>query len=73
MIGRADHPDRLPDVHIPMGADITAARQTAVYLAANMKSGFNVALSGDGFPIIMLESGRPLTAKEYATVHDGEL
>lgn len=72
LIGRLDNPDRLPDIQFSIGGDITTARQTAVYLAANMKDGFKVALQGDGFPSVYIDSGQPLTASEYAAIHDGE-
>jgi len=72
MIGRADNADHLPDVILPIGGDAYTARETAVYLAVNMKSGFKVALQGDDIASVYIESGRPLMAAEYEAVHDGK-
>ena len=72
LIGRADNPAQLPDVSIPMSGDPYTARETAVYLAVNMKIGFTVSLQGDEMKPIYIHSGQPLTAAEYEAVHDGK-
>jgi len=37
-----------------------------------MRIGFTVALQGDDMKAVYIHSGQPLTAVEYATVHDGK-
>ena len=70
-IGRADNPEKLPDILIPIGGDETTAKETAVYLAENLKHGFLVSLQTEETQALF-ESGERVSAEKYAALHNGE-
>ncbi len=70
-IGRADNPEKLPDILIPIGGDETTARETAVYLSENLKHGFLVSLQTEETKALF-ESGERISPETYAALHNGE-